>query len=274
MRYIKGLKDLIVKDESTLLLEMEYEKSAKHVLIDVGAANGSFAKNFAKKGWQVVAFEPESQNFKDLCDNLRNYPDSICINKAVSNFTGKAKFYTSKDHYGIHSLKPFHKDHRLSSSVDVIRLDEALDAISMDNVTLLKIDIEGADYLALQGFNFQKLRPELVMCEFMDERSSKNFSYTHHDMAEFMNRFDYCTYISEWGPIAEYSSRNHITVPSKFIRCSPYPLDHVPIWGNLIFVRKNCDKNFKNALENSQYKIILSNILCISATKMISRLSI
>ena len=74
------------------------------------------------------------------------------------------------------------------------------------------------------------------MVEFMDERSSINFGYTHHDVVKFMSERGYSAFVSEWAPIKEYGREGKLGEVHKWLQCVPYPLDHQPSWGNLIFV--------------------------------------
>jgi hypothetical protein len=113
----------------------------------------------------------------------------------------------------------------------------------------LKVDTEGADFLALKGSDWNKITPELVMVEFMDDRSMKNFNYTHHDMAKFMEDKGYFCFVSEWGPIKEYGIKGQTGEPHEWIQCVPYPLDHSPSWGNLIFVPRNSKDKFNKTLK-------------------------
>lgn len=235
--------------ELQLLLRLKYPMSSKHTLVDVGAHTGGFARPFAKRGWRIIAFEPEPANYQELCANLKDSPNVTCIAKAVSDTTGQGiPFYVSSDHWGIHSLKPFHPTHRPTLMIDTVRLDEALANMGIDQVTVLKIDIEGADFLALKSFDFSRFRPDVVMCEFMDERSQPNFGYTHHDMAAYMTDLGYTTLVSEWAPIVEYGRKGVTTTPHRFLQCVPYPLDHDPAWGNLIFVPKARSTQFERTL--------------------------
>jgi hypothetical protein len=115
-------------------------------------------------------------------------------------------------------------------------------------VTFLKIDTEGADFLALKGFNIIKYNPEIIMLEFMDERSEKNFGYSHHDVVKFMESYPYVCYISEWEPIKEYGIEGVKSEPHVWIKISKYPLDHQPAWGNMIFVQKSENRKFRKTL--------------------------
>ncbi len=211
--------------------------SSNPVLIDVGAHHGGVSTAFAVKGWRVISFEPEKRNWSALLRNTSAFPKVTCINKAVTQTSDEmVPFYVSEKHFGIHSLKPFHATHRLAYEVGTITLDDALEGMNITDVTCLKIDTEGADFLALKGLDIDKYRPELVMLEFMDERSLEHFSYNHHDVVAHMKALGYGAYISEWAPIEEYAQEGMSCEPHKWLRCVPYPLGHEPAWGNLIFV--------------------------------------
>jgi len=255
------MKNLFFRDELGLILKYESKRVGKSTLIDVGAATGDFAVPFAKKGWRIVAFEPEPNNYAILKKNLNKFEDVICIPKAVSDTSGEVPFYVSSRHGGIHSLKPFHPTHRPTARVKVVRLDDALADLRVEQISILKVDIEGADFLALKSFNFYKFRPDVVMCEFMDSRSFKNFGYTHHDVATFMSNHGYVAFVSEWGAMVEYASNDRLIVPPKFLCCAPYPLDHSPAFGNLIFVPSEHKDDFQRAIFSYFIEWKLSNIL-------------
>ena len=235
--------------EVALLLKLNYPLNRKNTVVDVGAHTGFFAKPFAKRGWQVIAFEPEPNNYKEFCCNLQSFPDVVCIKKAVFDTSAdRVPFYVSSEHWGIHSLKPFHSTHRLEGTVETVRLDEVLAQSQIDHVTILKIDIEGADFMALRSFDFSRFQPEVVICEYMDERSEPNFGFTHHDMAAYMAHLGYVTFVSEYAPIVEYGRKGIATAPHKFLRCERYPLDSNPAWGNLIFVPQAQAEQFEQTL--------------------------
>lgn len=224
-------------DECGILRRMQYPSFSKNTIVDVGAHIGTSCIHFAQNDWQVIAFEPEPGNHEELCKNLGNADNITIIPKAVSDVSGqKVPFYVSSEHWGIHSLKPFHPTQHPTLMVETVRLDETLAELKVDDVTVLKIDIEGADFLALRSFDFKRYLPQIVICEYMDERSEMNFGYNHHDMVRYMVDFGYSVFISEWAPIKEYGRKGKSTARPKFLQCVPYPLDHSPAWGNLIFV--------------------------------------
>ena len=220
------------------------------MLVDVGAHEGTVTRLFAAMGWDVIAFEPELENRRHLKQNTAGMDNVICIPKAVSDRTGELlPFYVSSEHFGIHSLRPFHNTHSEADyKVVSVRLDDALAELAVDRVSFLKIDVEGADYPALKGFNFGKYRPEIIVVEFMDSRSLPNFGYTHHDMCSYMEENGYIAYVSEWAPVREYGRKGQAGVQHRWIRCEKYPLAHTPAWGNLIFIHPDNEEKFLVAL--------------------------
>lgn len=222
-----------------------------YVLVDVGAHHGVISKMFAQKSWQVIAFEPERSNLASFKSNLADFPNVRCVAKAVCDVNGdKIPFYVSKEHYGIHSLKPWHETHELAYEVDTVRLDTILEDLCVKTVTLLKIDVEGADFLALKSFDFAKYKPDLVMIEFMDSRTQPNFGYNHHDVVNYMASHGYCAFVSEWSEIKEYGREGKITEPHVWLQCVTYPLDHEPAWGNLFFVPISNKEKFNLTLQS------------------------
>ena len=212
-------------------------RNPEPVLVDVGAHRGSFSRRFAQKGWRILAFEPEHKNFDELRGNLNGFPNVDCFRKAVSEISGEmVPFYVSDVHPGIHSLKAFHETHELGYEVETVSLNDILQDLKLYSVTLLKIDIEGADFLALKGFDVKTYSPEMIMVEFMDERSVAHYDYDHHDVVAYMKEQGYIAFVSEWAPIEEYGRGGVIPTNHVWLQCVPYPLDHEPAWGNLLFV--------------------------------------
>lgn len=234
-------------NEIELILRWPYATQTP-TIIDVGAHRGSLTAAAGHRGWRVIAFEPEPGNRDALLKAVGDMANVTVIPNAVSDTAGQTvPFYVSAEHSGIHSLKPFHETHEPVGEVETVRLDETLSALDIDRVDALKIDIEGADFLAIKSFDFERWQPQIAMCEFMDERSQPNFGYTHHDVAVYMTERGYVTYIAEWSPIKQYA-REGEAVTHRFMQCVHYPLEHEPAWGNLLFVPQTEAATFEQQL--------------------------
>lgn len=136
------------------------------VVIDLGANIGYFtllsARLVGEQG-RVYSFEPEPKNFKYLKKNieLNGYKNVFPQNKAVSDKNGKIKLYichydsghhTINQHKGIDSYKPDFKDKEEFVEIETVRLDDFLEGREQ-KVDVMKIDIEGAEMLALSGMD-------------------------------------------------------------------------------------------------------------------------
>ena len=239
------------------LLERYVAGSPAGVFVDVGSHIGGFSQRFAGGGWTVHAFEPDPSNFAELAENLAGFDDAVAVQKAVSDVTDASiVFYQSTEYWGIHSLAPFDDTHTQTIEVPVTRLDDYLRDAGVDHVDVLKVDTEGADKLALEGFDFSADKPRVVMAEYMDSRSSEHFGYTHHDVVKMMAGFGYVCFMADWAPVVRHSRREGGGGPFVFLSCVEYPTAHEPSWGNLIFVPESDKERFAEVLH--QYMVELN----------------
>ncbi len=126
------------------------------IVLDIGANIGYFTLTFAKivgPTGKVYAFEPNSENMNILKKNVEvnGYTNVIFIEKAVSNKNGKLRLYLSDDSSTRHSV---HKNEYCGSSfieIDAVKLDDFFDV--GQKVHFIKLDVEGAEFDALQGMS-------------------------------------------------------------------------------------------------------------------------
>jgi len=134
--------------------------------VDVGANIGSYslkiANDYKKKGVGVVAIEAHPENFKALDRNIRcnDLTNVNIINKAVSDHKGIVNLY-ERSHDGsragsdvyslfdtfIHPSNTFLPNGK-TLQIECDTLDNILAGYKVD---VMKIDIEGAEVLALMG---------------------------------------------------------------------------------------------------------------------------
>ena len=124
-------------------------------VVDVGANIGFFTRRFNKwvgaKG-QVLAIEPEAENFQRLkraCEGRGLVSKVELIQAALGEKSGTAKLRVNSGHPG---------DHRLSRTVEsdtvdvaLLSLDDLLEARGWPPVSLIKIDVQGAEEQVLLG---------------------------------------------------------------------------------------------------------------------------
>lgn len=203
------------------------------VMVDVGAHYGGTSSIFARRGWKIVAFEPDPENRKPLIERYKDAPDVIIDPRAVSDHAEAARpFYASDVSTGISGLSSFHATHHEVGTVAVTTLGDALREHGVDHVTFLKIDVEGYDLPVLRGLDWEHIKPDVILCEFED-RKSQPLGYSYHDMSTFLVEKGYTVYVSEWYPIVEYGQKHNWR---RFMRY-PAELATEDAWGNLIAFR-------------------------------------
>jgi len=176
---------------------------AGHSVIDVGAHIGYYSLMAAHRLRQVgaglvFAFEPHPINFADLQRNqqLNNLSNLILIQKAVADQTTQMRLFSGPVS-GTHSLRqfPYHND---SYEVECIALDDfIIDLITIYGqvkIGLIKLDIEGAELLALRGAQglIERDKPYILYEE--NEESTKYFGYNIKDIRSFLESLNYKIY--------------------------------------------------------------------------------
>lgn len=125
-------------------------------VVDVGANIGYYtllAASCVGSSGRVYSFEPEPTNFSLLERNIRlNHATNITTaQKAISNTSGTITLFTDRRLSGGHQI--FDTGAKESSmSIEAVTLD-AYFQNTVPRIDLIKIDIEGAEALALEGMS-------------------------------------------------------------------------------------------------------------------------
>jgi len=136
------------------------------VVIDLGANIGYFtllaARLVGERG-RVYAFEPEPVNFKFLKKNieLNNYSQVEAYQMAVAEKSGKTRLYICSYDSGHHTINQFNGIKDYSRGREVEKKWIEVETTSLDKflegrekrVDLIKMDIEGAEPMALSGMD-------------------------------------------------------------------------------------------------------------------------
>ena len=129
------------------------------IVWDIGANMGLFAIPAALRASQVYAFEPDVELAHNLCRSLRlraNRALSIAvICAAVSNVDGTTNFEISKFSRAMSKIEAAGRWHQSAIAVEEIRIVPTLRIDTLVNKlappTVLKIDVEGAEMMVLDG---------------------------------------------------------------------------------------------------------------------------
>lgn len=127
-----------------------FEISATDTVIDIGAHVGVFALRAAREADRglVLAFEPTEENFQRLQVNLKlnGFPRALRIQKAaIGANSGEARIGLSNESAAMHSFHLPTTSGR-TELVPVLALSKVLKENGIEQVDLLKVDCEGAEY--------------------------------------------------------------------------------------------------------------------------------
>jgi len=144
------------------------------VVVDIGANIGYYtliAANLVGDEGKVFAFEPDPENYALLVKNIEvnGYKNIIPVQKAVSNKTGTTNLFLCEQNKGQHTIfEP--SSYWKSIMVKSITLDDYFSE-QQDSIDAIKMDIEGAEMLALLGMDrIIKQSPSLkIFTEFRPE---------------------------------------------------------------------------------------------------------
>ena len=140
----------------------------------------------SRKTGHVFAFEPDPTNFSLLKKNVESngYRNVTLIPKAISDVTGSATLYLS-DCSALHRLHPTRSCHD-EIRVDTIQLDDYFQD-QRCRISLIKLDIEGAEPLALGGMSaLLERNPSMrIFMEFVP-RWLREAGFQPDDLVDFL----------------------------------------------------------------------------------------
>ena len=169
---------------------------ADTVTIDIGANIGTVALRAAtisRKGW-VYAFEPDTDNFTSLQQNIRLNPlENITpVKKALGERQHESKlFKVNRFNTGMNRILPANNDFTDFESIEVSTLDEEVSRLKINRIDLMKIDVEGYELNVLKGAQatLQRFHP-LIVVEVIDV-NLKNNGQTSAEVIRFLKDFGY-----------------------------------------------------------------------------------
>jgi FkbM family methyltransferase len=154
----KGVEKLIFVFREHYESELNYLETILFpgkTFVDAGANLGIYtlvASRIVGPSGGVIAFEPSLQSFPVLEENisLNGFTNVLAVRVALSDKTGNAFLYHGSD-AGKNSLGSGPCAEPKGEAVATQSLDEALHQLSVENVDVIKMDVEGAEELILLG---------------------------------------------------------------------------------------------------------------------------
>ncbi|MEO0899481.1 MAG: FkbM family methyltransferase [Bacteroidota bacterium] len=164
------------------------------LIIDGGANKGDWAIQAATclPSSSVYAFEPVGDTFQELKESVKDYPQVQAIELGFfkENEEREINTFSSSTHASLYDIQGLHYSPEGKSTIQLVSGDSWLEKEKIDEVDFLKLDIEGAEYDALLGFEqaFRQKKIRLVQ-----------FEYGYINITTKKLLIDYYQLFEEWG---------------------------------------------------------------------------
>lgn len=164
------------------------------IVFDIGANFGWFTTLFATKVGMlghVHAFEPNPQIYSELIYHLKlNDVQNIVHTSqlALGSEMGHTQLFTFRDlPHGFGSLSNWNRTDAQEYKVSIQTIDYYVEANQVSHCDLIKLDVEGAEMMVLQGAqSFLQSGNWPIWAIEMNPQSSKEFGYTPEDLLLFL----------------------------------------------------------------------------------------
>ncbi|MDQ7038666.1 MAG: FkbM family methyltransferase [Aquificota bacterium] len=184
------------REITKLVLSLPFEDG--DVFVDVGAHIGWYSlmvDRVIPRWVTVYSFEPEPFNYDLLVRNIKlNKAKNIHpFRVALGNGEGTANIYLYKDiNRGRHSLLPLYNYG--VAEVEMTTLDKFIEARGVERVKLIKIDVEGFEYMVLKGAEETLKRTDFLILEVTPEYMIKG-GVDYIEFIEFLSDLDFEFYL-------------------------------------------------------------------------------
>lgn len=158
-------------------------------VVDIGAYVGYYtiiASKIVGNSGKVFSFEPDPSNYSILLRNIEanRCHNVVSIQKAVSDRSGHLIFFLNPIDSTCHTLYPLEGRGVKKISVECCKLD---DLLADERVEIIKMDIEGAELVALQGMTRTlAYNPDIILFIELQPTNLKRAGASPLDLITFL----------------------------------------------------------------------------------------
>ena len=153
-------------------LRLDYDLNEQSIVFDLGGYKGWFAENIDKKFQsKIYVFEPSISLYREMCDKFKTKFNIKLLNYGLSDVNGDLELVKNGDasylsEYG-NTSNP--KDTEI---VKIKSFFETYNNLGIDDIDLLKINVEGAEYAIMNDIFENNLQSKI-----------KNFQIQFHHVS-------------------------------------------------------------------------------------------
>jgi FkbM family methyltransferase len=158
-----------VSDREDWILHCVLSEVENGFYVDVGANDPwecSVTKHFYERGWRGINIEPLEDKYKELC---LDRPRDITLNIGAGSDNGELEFFIfwGRTSCEADTFNNETKQHMEKKNIPVKRLADVLDGYIEKNTIIhfCKIDVEGFERSVLEGMDFHRFRPWIMVIE-------------------------------------------------------------------------------------------------------------
>lgn len=199
--------------------ELQYIKSQMSenaIFIDIGSNVGLFSLVVASgsASIQVHAFDPLTLNNNLLASSAKiNGLENIIINEScIGNYDGVVQFSVATDSAYSSIRDSGRKTELKKITLPIIKLDTYANKIKLQKIDFIKIDVEGAEKMVIEGanqiFKNSKLRPKMMMIELCD-KNLRAFETSVKEMVLVLERLGYKAFVLANNYLIEFKYQTH-----------------------------------------------------------------
>ena len=147
--------------------------------VDVGGHIGRFTTLMAKKGWDVITFEPLPTNYNALQNNLKinNVSDNAQVyNAGLGDETIEKTMFFNKKELGEASVAE--QVGGSSESIKIMKFDDVYSNLKFKDLCIAKVDVEGFEENVISGMkHFIEAELPLFVIELWEEKSANLIAF-------------------------------------------------------------------------------------------------
>lgn len=224
------INDNELSGEYRVLRKLADSKPA--IVFDVGANVGIWTQELKKYSAdsRVYLFEPIPNTFRKLQENIAQlkevHPNQIALSDQfeVLNFN----YYPSTSYFSSIYSTDLGKD-GVKIEVESMTGDDFCDQNSIDQIDLLKIDVEGAENKVLKGFAKRLRDQKIGLVQFEYGPMNLNSKFLLKDFYELFEKHGYRVgkIYPSWVDWSGYSIEKENFILSNFVAVSKKAMDYV-----------------------------------------------
>lgn len=157
-REFKAAIERWFKDKGDETLRLDYALTPDSVVFDLGGYKGDFAFEIHQRySCRVFVFEPVKRYHLACLERFKGNDKIVCLNYGLADADGSFRISDEDDGSSITKTDARSQ----SEEVFVKRFDEQMKLLQVAHIDLLKINVEGAEFLILPHVIAQGLMPKI-----------------------------------------------------------------------------------------------------------------